>query len=74
MNGLKGDLRDALRSLRRTPAFALLVILTLALGVGATAAIFSVVRQASNLRTRYMPRAEPFVNAPFSLRSAPVAL
>lgn len=38
------DLRFALRSLRRRPGFALAVILTLALGVGANVAVFSAVR------------------------------
>ncbi len=37
------DLRLTLRSLRRSPGFALAVIGTLALGIGATVAIFSVV-------------------------------
>lgn len=37
------DLATALRSLRRAPAFSALVVLTLALGVGATTAMFSVV-------------------------------
>lgn len=37
------DLAAALRSLRRAPAFAGLVVLTLALGIGATTAMFSVV-------------------------------
>jgi len=37
------DLTAALRSLRRAPAFAGLVVLTLALGIGATTAMFSVV-------------------------------
>ena len=39
-----GDIRVALRSLRRTPALWATVALALALGIGANAAIFSVVR------------------------------
>src|SRR5262247_1728891 len=42
--GLWGDSRVAVRSLRRTPALWLTVALTLALGIGVNAAIFSVVR------------------------------
>jgi predicted permease len=38
------DFRYAIRSLSRTPGFALAVILTLGLGIGANTAIFSVVR------------------------------
>src|SRR5919107_6398314 len=41
---LISDLRYAVRSLSRTPGFALTVILTLGLGIGANTAIFSVVR------------------------------
>ncbi len=38
------DLRVAARSLKRTPGLATAVVLTLALGIGANAAIFTLVR------------------------------
>src|SRR5437588_6394883 len=42
--GLLGEIRTAFRSLVRTPGFSATVALTLALGIGVNAAIFSVVR------------------------------
>jgi putative ABC transport system permease protein len=46
MNGFMQDLRYALRQLRRAPVFALTAIVTLALGIGANTAIFSLLDQA----------------------------
>lgn len=46
MNGWMQDLRYAVRQLRRSPVFALTAIVTLALGIGANTAIFSLLDQA----------------------------
>src|SRR5215469_11664555 len=44
MYALTQDLRFASRQLRKTPGFAITIVVTLALGIGGTTAIFSLVR------------------------------
>jgi putative ABC transport system permease protein len=45
MNGIWRDIRHAVRGLRKTPGFLAIVVLTLGLGIGANAAIFSLMDQ-----------------------------
>jgi putative ABC transport system permease protein len=56
LQDLRTDLAYSLRQLRRTPAFTAMAIATLALVIGGTAAIFSIV---NSLIVRTLPVAEP---------------
>lgn len=55
------DLRDATRSLRKQPAFTVAAVLTLALGIGAYTAIFSLVYSIV-LKPLAYPRAEELIS------------
>jgi len=60
LNSIRQDVRFAIRSWARTPAFALTAVLTLAIAVGANTAVFTVVSGVL-LRSLPFPRADRLV-------------
>jgi len=60
LDDLARDLRHGLRGLRRSPMFATVVLLTLAIGIGANTAVFSVVHSVL-LKPLAYPNAEELV-------------
>lgn len=77
LNNLQRDIRYAVRTLGRAPGFTAVVVLTLALGIGANTAIFSVVNRLL-LRPLAVDRPEELVGvyggnvrAPYSVTSYP---
>jgi putative ABC transport system permease protein len=73
MHTLLQDSRFALRLLLRSPGFAVTAILTLALGIGATTAIFSVV-YATMLAPMPYPHPEQLVLAWSSIRAGDITV
>ncbi len=61
LDSISGDVRYAVRGLRNHPSFTVVAVLTLALGIGANTAVFSVINSVL-LKPLSFPRAEELVN------------
>jgi putative ABC transport system permease protein len=72
LGDLSQDVRDAARMLRTQPGFAAAAILTLALGIGATTAIFSVVNSVV-LKPLPYPNSDELVNVVHSVNGRDLA-
>ncbi len=70
LDGVVANLKAAVRFIRKSPSFALTVILTLAIGIGANTAVFSAIN-AILLRPLAYPEADSLVQIGQGLKKSP---